>query len=247
MKITTVTNRQMMISLVFAVGLATATAIEAPPPTQTTLPELTPQVSAEAPVAAGVRADVVQETGSNRIQELSPEAIYGSLAPHGEWYHLAAFGWCWQPRSWLDTLDDDSHVWGLLGYGSWSNFRTLGWCWVPSRSLGMSSYLENRDGLPRKPGSLSSGLDAESFHWVPVSQFGGFSTPLIIGYGPSVGGFSYGGPVGSAFGGGFYDGASAGSHGGTRRHFHSGGFHGRGGGGFHSRGGGSHGGGRGHR
>jgi hypothetical protein len=235
MKITTFTG-QTMRSVVLAAGLTTVRATEAPPPEQTAL---TPPPSAEAPVAGGVASGVAKGTDLTTNQEVSAETIYNSLARHGEWYYQAAFGWCWQPRSWLDELDNDSHVWSALRYGSWNNSRTRGWCWVPSPQLRMSSYLQDVDDSRGKRvssnnGAITSGLDADSFYWQPVSQFACVSGPIVIGYGATGVPFSYFAGVHSSFGGNFYRGGQFGFRGG----FHGagrGGFHG--GGGFHHRGG----------
>lgn len=85
-------------------------------------------------------------------QEIDEGYFYSNLAPHGEWFFQAEFGWVWHPTRvgvgwrpytegqwvWADDVgwvwaSDEPWGWATYHYGRWYFDPYYGWTWVPGR------------------------------------------------------------------------------------------------------------------
>lgn len=85
-------------------------------------------------------------------QEVDVGVFYSNLAPHGQWFYQANFGWVWHPRvvdaGWRPYTDgqwvwsdgagwvwasQEPWGWATYHYGRWYFDPMYGWSWVPGR------------------------------------------------------------------------------------------------------------------
>lgn len=87
--------------------------------------------------------------------EVDVSIFYASLAPHGDWVHIAPYGWAfvpddvdygWRPYTlgrweWVDRygwtwMSDEPFGWATYHYGRWAYVDDYGWAWVPGTTWG---------------------------------------------------------------------------------------------------------------
>jgi hypothetical protein len=86
-------------------------------------------------------------------QDVDEGYFYANLAPHGQWFFQADFGWVWHPArvsagwrpytegQWVWAQDvgwtwasQEPWGWATYHYGRWYFDPTYGWSWVPGRT-----------------------------------------------------------------------------------------------------------------
>jgi hypothetical protein len=86
-------------------------------------------------------------------QDIDEGYFYANLAPHGQWFFQADFGWVWHPARvsagwrpytegqwvWADDVgwtwaSQEPWGWATYHYGRWYFDPSYGWSWVPGRT-----------------------------------------------------------------------------------------------------------------
>jgi len=117
--------------------------------------ELVSRERMEPAVAPAVVSEPLPEP--EPLPEIEPVADYGTfyddLAPHGDWYDTADYGYVWRPTvvvqtvgwrpychgRWVWTncgwtwLSDEPFGWATYHYGRWTLLAGRGWVWVPGQ------------------------------------------------------------------------------------------------------------------
>lgn len=106
-------------------------------------------------LAASLGSAVAPERAQADSAEVDVSIFYASLAPHGDWVHIAPYGWAfvpddvdygWRPYSlgrweWVETygwtwMSDEPFGWATYHYGRWTHVDDYGWAWVPGTTWG---------------------------------------------------------------------------------------------------------------
>lgn len=145
-----------------------ATAVAAPPQSQSTYAAPEPPPVANYDTNAMVEAETVTppltpdadaEAAVEQAPNVSYSYFYDSLSPYGNWINISGYGPCWQPTvvvgnpgwqpycdrgHWAYTdsgwcwVSDYSWGWAPFHYGRWFHHNRWGWCWAPDTVWGPS-------------------------------------------------------------------------------------------------------------
>jgi hypothetical protein len=87
------------------------------------------------------------------VNQISVSYFYDSLAPDGEWFQDATYGWCWTP---YDLTED----WRPYSDGHWE-YTDYGWSWASNEPWGWATYHYGRWFFD----------DSYGWAWVPGTEW----------------------------------------------------------------------------
>jgi hypothetical protein len=143
--------------------------------------------TAPTPPPAPTRALPIHHQAPGYQPALDYGLFYEQLAPHGQWFQNADFGYVWQPEvalrsrqwrpythgRWLDTdrgwawWSDEPFGWATYHYGRWAEVERVGWIWVP--------------GPDWAPAWVSWRAGEEVLGWAPLPPVTVYETTLDYG------------------------------------------------------------------
>ncbi len=144
-------------------------------------------IAAVGCVPMPVPADEVGPPGAS-VETPSFDPFYGPLAPYGDWWWSARYGWVfspsvpagWRPYTvghWLLSDEgwtwnsDEPFGWACFHYGRWTWLDDAGWAWVPGRVWAPAWVIwRSAPGYVGWGPIGPSGVVAGSFAWVFVPE-----------------------------------------------------------------------------